>query len=101
MSNGDSLDITYIEKASITRCNLQGQLAYILSYGKLGNDPGVSVNSTQVHFPDELIKNANDMVLDLTGGSTGASNNSNGAANGTLGTNATREEQMQRDGTGQ
>ena len=101
LSNEDSLDITDIEKASISRCNLQGQLAYILSYGKLSNEPGVSVNSTQVHFPDELIKNANDMVLDLTGGSYGTSNNSNGAANGTLAMNATREEQTQQDGTGQ
>ena len=101
LNNGDSLNITDIEKASITRCNLQGQLAYILSYGKLDNDPGVSVNSTQVHFPDELIKNTNNMVLDLTGGSTGVSNNSNRAANGTLGMNATREEQMQQDGAGQ
>ena len=95
LSNGDSLDITDTEKANITRCNLQGQPAYILSYGKLGNEPGVSVNSTQVHFPDELIKNANDMILDLTGGNTGTSNDSNGAANGTLATNATREEQTQ------
>ena len=101
LNNGDSLDITDIEKASITCCNLQGQLAYILSYGKLGNDPGVSINSTQVYFPDELIKSADDMVLDLTGGNTTTSNNSNGAANGTLTTNATREEQTQRDGTGQ
>ena len=101
LNNGDSLDITDIEKASITRCNLQGQLAYILSYGKLGNNPGVSINSTQVHFPDELIKSADDMVLDLTGGNTTTSNNSNGAASGTLTTNVTHEEQTQRDGTGQ
>ena len=42
LSTRDSLDLTSIETASITCCSLRGQPAYILSYGKLGNEPGVS-----------------------------------------------------------
>ena len=95
LSTGDSLDITNKEMASITCCGLQGQPAYILSYGKLGNEPGVSVNSTQVHFLDKLIKNANSMILDLTGGNTGMNNNMNGVMNGILATSATCGEQTQ------
>ena len=79
----------------------EGQTAYVLSYGKLGDDPGVSINSTQVYFPDELIKSANDVVLDLTGEDITTNSNSNGAANGTPTTNATCEEQVPQDGTGQ
>ena len=101
LNKGDSIDIMDIEKASIIRCDLQGQTAYILSYGKLGDNPGVSINSTQVYFPDELIKSANDVVLDLTGEDITTNSNSNGAANGTPTTNATREEQVPQDGTGQ
>ena len=101
LSTGDSLDLMNIETSSITRCSRQGQTAYILSYGKLGNEPGVSVDSTQVHFPDELIKNANGVTLDLTGGSTGMNNGMNGVMNGTLATSMTRREQTQRGHTGQ
>ena len=101
LNTEDGIDITDIEMATIAHCNLEGQAAYVLSYGDLGDDPGICIDSTQVHFPDELIKSAKDVVVDLTDEDITTNGDSNGAMNGTPTTNATCEEQVPQDGTGQ
>ena len=93
LNTGDRIDFTDIETATFAQCKHGGQTAYLLSYGYLGNDPGVCVDSTQVYFPEELIKSAKDVVVDLT--------NENFTLNGTPVMNAICKERVQQDGTGQ
>ena len=93
LNTGDRIDLTDIETATFAQCKQGGQTAYVLSYGYLGNDPGVCIDSTQVYFPEELIKSAKDAVVDLT--------NEDFTANRTPTMNATCKERVQQDGTGQ
>ena len=71
-TNDNRIDL--IEAANITRCYLRHRPACILSYRRLLDDPRVSVNSTQVHFPDELIRSTGKMMWDITGMNTTRTN---------------------------